>query len=106
MIRKVGHYRFLESFDLLFQSQILGCVGEIKALLGEPKIREGVVAYSEGDAKFLVLSESVADNDLQSVLDLRPQFAYLIRSVPPGNAASPLKQYPARTPRPALVNSK
>jgi hypothetical protein len=70
MIRKVGHYRFLESFDLLFQSQIVGCVGEIKALLGEhptwlapsvegkelqvpekPKIRDGVVAYSEGDAK-------------------------------------------------------
>ena len=51
MIQKVGRYRYLESFDLPFGSQIVACVGEIKALLGEPKIRDGVVAYSEGDAK-------------------------------------------------------
>jgi hypothetical protein len=51
MIQKVGRYRYLESFDLPFEPQIVACVGEIKALLGEPKIRDGVVAYSEGDAK-------------------------------------------------------
>ena len=51
MIRKVGHYRFLESFDLPFPVTDCGLRTEIKALLGEPKIRDGVVAYSEGDAK-------------------------------------------------------
>ena len=43
----------------------------------------------------------VADYDLQSVLDLRPQSAYLTRSVPPGNTPSPLRQYPARTRGPS-----
>ena len=48
MIRKVGHYRFLESFDLPFESQIVACVG-IKALLGEPKIRNAISAHNEGE---------------------------------------------------------
>ena len=48
MIQKVGHYLFLESFDLPFELQIVAGIGEIEALVAQRKIGDAVFPYGDG----------------------------------------------------------
>jgi hypothetical protein len=50
MIPRVGRFHFSESFDLIFESQVVAGIGEIKALVAQRKVRDAVFAHREGEA--------------------------------------------------------